>query len=67
MNIYLNGKLLDIENPCSVSDFLTRQKLSASAGTAVAVNNKVIPKETWPDAMLHENDTVLIIGASYGG
>lgn len=45
-----------------------RQKnLDKQGGTALALNNRVVPKEKWEHTVLRENDMLLLIGASYGG
>lgn len=46
---------------------MQQKDLAGMNGIAVAVNNRVIPKEIWKDTILHEGDNLLLIGASYGG
>lgn len=36
-------------------------------GTAVAVNGKVVRKNSWAETKLKQGDVVLIIKAAYGG
>lgn len=36
-------------------------------GVALAVNNKVVPRQAWEETMLNENDNVTIIKAAFGG
>ena len=36
-------------------------------GVAVAVNNRMIPREQWSNLSLQENDKVVIIKAACGG
>jgi len=36
-------------------------------GIAVALNNQVIPKNSWSDQLLNDNDSILIITATQGG
>lgn len=38
-----------------------------SAGTAVAVNGKLVPRAQWVDRLLTGDESVLIITAAYGG
>lgn len=38
-----------------------------TAGTAIAVNRKVISKGSWATYILQENDEVFIIRATHGG
>ncbi|MDV7696413.1 sulfur carrier protein ThiS [Chryseobacterium soli] len=36
-------------------------------GIAVAVNNSIVPKPSWPDTLLKDKDSILIITATQGG
>lgn len=36
-------------------------------GIAVALNNRVIPQQSWADTPLHDQDVILIITAAQGG
>ncbi|MEY8761562.1 sulfur carrier protein ThiS [Chryseobacterium tongliaoense] len=36
-------------------------------GIAVALNNRIIPISSWPDTLLQDQDSVLIITATQGG
>lgn len=38
-----------------------------TAGTAIAVNQKVIAREKWKTYVLQDNDEVFIIRATHGG
>jgi sulfur carrier protein len=38
-----------------------------TAGVAIAVNNRVVPKQKWSEIKLQESDQVLIIRATQGG
>jgi sulfur carrier protein len=40
---------------------------AAARGVAVAVNDAVVPKSSWPEQRLSEGDTVEIIHAVQGG
>ncbi len=39
----------------------------ATAGIAVAVNRKIIPRQLWEQILLSEGDSIVIIKAVYGG
>lgn len=39
----------------------------ATAGIAVAVNRKIIPRQLWEQTLLSEGDSIVIIKAVYGG
>ncbi|MFP3596265.1 sulfur carrier protein ThiS [Chryseobacterium sp. SIMBA_029] len=36
-------------------------------GIAVAVNNSIVPQPSWPDTLLKNKDSILIITATQGG
>lgn len=67
MNIYFNGESFQINNQNSLVEILAIKKLSEKKGIAVAVNNKVVPKQKWNDFIMNENDKILVITATQGG
>ncbi|WPO82548.1 sulfur carrier protein ThiS [Chryseobacterium sp. JJR-5R] len=36
-------------------------------GIAVALNNRIIPQSSWPETILRNKDSILIITATQGG
>lgn len=68
MQILLNGKIVSTKSEkLSILDFLHEQSILHTEGTAVAVNEKVIPKQNWGNQLLIENDRITIIKAVQGG
>lgn len=67
MNISFNQTTLSVAEGISVAELLRQKNLDKQGGIAVALNNCVLPKEKWEGTVLQENDTLLFIGASYGG
>lgn len=67
MNITFNQTPLSVEEGLTIGELMQQKDLTGMNGIAVAVNNRVIPKEIWKDTVLHEGDNLLLIGASYGG
>ncbi|MCM1042408.1 MAG: sulfur carrier protein ThiS [Bacteroides sp.] len=67
MNIFLNDKPLLIEDGTTLAGLMRSKNLLSQSGIALALNNSVVPKEKWEHTVLHENDMLLLIGASYGG
>ena len=59
--IELNGSGATLEQVISHSE------LKDFRGLAVAVNNTVIPRATWPAFIINENDSITIIRATQGG
>lgn len=67
MNIYINNHLREVNNQKTISQLLIELQLSQSKGIAVAVNNEVIPKKSWENHSVCENDRVTVIKATQGG
>lgn len=67
MLVFFNDSEFHAENDSILAHILEHQLLVTKNGIAVAVNNKVIPKNEWNHYVLKENDKVLIIQASQGG
>ncbi len=65
--VFLNGQKVKIAGEVSLFDFLTQNNLTESKGTAVAVNQEVVPKDLWKETQLNGNDKILIITATQGG
>ncbi len=65
--VFLNGQKIKIAGEVSLFDFLSQNSLAEKKGTAVAVNLEVIPKESWEETKLNDNDKILIITATQGG
>ncbi len=67
MRVYVNDqpKMLPVtvEN---IADLLEHLSIK-TAGTAVAVNGKIVRRENWPVSNLNEEDKIMIISAAYGG
>jgi sulfur carrier protein len=67
MIVYINSEAKEVKSEKSLQETLTDLSLNVSFGTAVAINNKVVPKNDWDTYILKENDKVLVIKASQGG
>jgi len=66
MKIYVNNKELVVDERTTVRGILVKME-TAPGGTAVAVNDTVVPRSTWDTFAVKENDNVLIIKATRGG
>lgn len=68
MRLVVNGKPFDGQ-PTSKLDTLLKVVVGHQnpEGTAVAVNEEVIPRSRWPDTVLKEGDHIEILGAVSGG
>ncbi|GGZ17334.1 hypothetical protein GCM10007049_07270 [Echinicola pacifica] len=68
MKLLLNGEpIVHGDGEATLSGMLKSQKIQASRGIAIAINDEVIPKNHWEDHALKENDQILIIKATQGG
>lgn len=66
MHIQLNNQSIDVAADCSVAALVTSQQLDRP-GVAVAVGNRVVPRDQWAQTMLQPDDKVVIIRAVCGG
>lgn len=67
MNILLNDETIELVGGSSVLELLNDKNLADKKGIALAINNTVIPKSTWAEQKIQENDHILIITATQGG
>ena len=66
MKIQVNDEPLTLEAPLTLDRLL--DKLACQpAGTALAVNQQIIPRGSWPQHRLCEGDVVIIFQAIAGG
>ena len=66
MKIYVNDKPVELPDNCSLTEMLDAVG-ETKAGTAIAVNDAVVPAAKWDSLSLKEGDKVLLIKAAYGG
>ena len=67
MNISLNDEPHEIAEGMKLKDFLVTLDLDDFNGWAVAINENVIPRNTFQVVILHEGDKLLLIQATQGG
>ena len=66
MKIYINQKEIEAQDSRSVKELLDMQHIS-NEGTAIAIDNKLVPKNEWNDRILTEGNKITIIRATFGG
>ena len=66
MKIYINQKEIEVQDSISVKELLDMQQISIE-GTAIAIDNKLVPKNDWNDRILTEGNKITIIRATFGG
>ncbi|WP_295126086.1 sulfur carrier protein ThiS [uncultured Chitinophaga sp.] len=67
MEVLVNNKLYAVQPQTTVAGLLQFIQLPSEKGIAVAVNNKVVPKQHWLSTPLQNADNVTIIRATQGG
>lgn len=67
MTISVNNQTIEVEAQTKLSNLVFQQIGENSKGIAVAINGQVIPKDSWMETPVKENDELLIIKATQGG
>ncbi len=68
MTIIINQQSRFFEEvPQHIGVLVDLETQGKTRGVAVALNNRVVPRDRWTDTTLTENDQILIITASQGG
>lgn len=66
MHIIINDQPIEVEPPITVHQLLTQLGQSTS-GSALAINQVIIPKSQWESHFLNEQDNILLFQAIAGG
>ena len=66
MKIYINQQEIEVQDNISVKELLDMQQI-AIEGTAIAIDNKLVPKNEWNDRILTDGNKITIIRATFGG
>ncbi len=66
MTITLNGERFELDNPLSVTALLTKLDIDPRR-VAVEHNLNIIKRQTYPDVLIGEGDTVEIVNFVGGG
>jgi sulfur carrier protein len=66
MRIFLNDAPVEIPEETHLTALLEHQGI-APGGTAMAVNNQMVPRGEWPLRVLRQGDNVLLVRAARGG
>jgi sulfur carrier protein len=67
MTIHLNDQPRALADGTSLADLLRELGLAERKGVAIAINDAVVPRATWPTRPLAEGERVLVIQATQGG
>ena len=66
MEVFINRKPVGVEVPTSLAELLAREGIPAE-GVAVAVNNRVVPRDEWAATPVAEGMKITVIRAVCGG
>ena len=66
MKVYINQNETEVPEGTSVKELLDLQQIAAE-GTAIAIDNKLVPKSEWSNRTLADGDKITLIRATFGG
>ncbi|WJY14812.1 sulfur carrier protein ThiS [Pectobacteriaceae bacterium CE90] len=66
MKIRLNEETLELEKPVNIEQLLN-QLNRLQPGTALAINQVIIPRSAWHQRQVQEGDDILLFQAIAGG
>lgn len=66
MQVEVNNKPIQLPQDATLGTLAQQLEIQA-AGTAIAVNNKMVPRAQWSGHLLSENDKVVVVKAACGG
>jgi sulfur carrier protein len=68
MKIIINNETLETGDNITLADALATINVAGGCGgTAVAVNDELVPRSGWAEHILRDGDKILVIRAAYGG
>ncbi|WP_156307754.1 sulfur carrier protein ThiS [Sphingobacterium endophyticum] len=68
MVLKINQQLINFAfPPKNLAELILLELKGKTKGIAIALNNQVIPQDSWSTTLLSENDSILIITATPGG
>jgi sulfur carrier protein len=68
MELFVNGEARQVPDDVqTVAELLDTMQLEATDGTAIAVNEEVIPGSKWGETRIDEGDDIEVIRATQGG
>ena len=67
MTIFVNEQPREVANDLALADLVRDLGLADRKGVAIAINDEVAPRATWPTRRLAASDHILVIQATQGG
>lgn len=67
MDVTANQQIYSVSDNCSLQQLLDDFLRQPAQGIAIAVNQQIIAKASWPGHQLKSGDTITLIRATQGG
>jgi len=67
MTVFVNDQPRALATGTQLADLLRELGLAERKGVAIAINDEVVPRSTWPVRALAEGERILVIQATQGG
>lgn len=67
MQIEFNGEQLLAEEKLTLHDLLRKYNLQDRKGIAVAIDNTVVPRDSWRETELTDGKKIVVFTAAQGG
>lgn len=66
MHIIINDQTMEFDPPLTINQLFAALEHS-TAGTALAINQVIIPKSQWDSHLINDQDNILLFQAIAGG
>ncbi|HGN1707798.1 TPA: sulfur carrier protein ThiS [Providencia rettgeri] len=66
MHIIINDQTMEFDPPLTINQLFAALERS-TAGTALAINQVIIPKSQWDSHLINDQDNILLFQAIAGG
>ncbi len=67
MQVIVNNQAVELPDSSTIPDLFSSLNIESTKGLALAVNEQILLKESWPNYQLQTNDNILLIKATQGG
>lgn len=66
MRIFINSQPHEAEPQSTLENTLSQLNIDLE-GSAIAINNQVVPKSDWAETLLNQDDAIMVFRAIAGG
>lgn len=67
MRIHINDNPILLPDEVNTISRLVEHEQISKAGTAIALNDKIVARSKWDSTCIKENDKIVVITAAFGG